>query len=152
MKTSTKVVIVTLLLGVLGFLTEPKGPLGSFWAPSPMIPQATGVQVPLFMILGAAEALAFGLGVSFLLFGYSNLKANVPVSAPMSRAAHVSIAWLLGNWWAHDSLHLHNGMNLNGLLRIEYGFHITLMIAGVILLRFFLAVVRAPAALPARAV
>ena len=152
MKTSTNVVIVTLLLGVLGFLTEPNGPLGSFWAPSPMVPQATGVQVPLFMILGAAEALAFGLGVSFLLFGYSTLKANVPVSASMTRAAHVSIAWLLGNWWAHDSLHLHIGMSLKGLLGIEYGFHITLIAAGVILLRFFLAVVRAPAALQARAV
>lgn len=152
MKTSTKVITVTLLLGVLGFLTEPNGPLGSFWAPSPMIPQATGVQVPLFMILGATEALAFGLAVSFLLFGYSTLKANAPVSAPMTRAAHVSIAWLLGNWWAHDSLHLHNGMSLNGLLRIEYGFHVTLIIAGVILVRFFLAVVRAPAALQTRAV
>jgi len=152
MNTSTKVVIVTVLVGVLGFLTEPNGPFGSFWAPSPMVPEATGVQVPLFMILGAIEALALGLGVSFLLFGYSTLKANVPVSAPLTRAAHVSIAWFLGNWWAHDSLHLHNGMNLNGLLGIEYGFHVTLMIAGVILLRFFLAVVRAPAALQARAV
>jgi hypothetical protein len=103
------------------------------------------------MLLGAAEALAFGLGVSFLLFGYPTLKANVPVvSAPLTRAAHVSIAWFLGNWWAHDSLHFHNGMNLNGLLGIEYGFHFTLMIAGVILLRFFLAVVRAPAAPQAR--
>lgn len=146
MKTSTKFVIVTLLVGVVGFLTEPNGPFGSFWAPSPMIPKAAGFQIPLFMILGAAEALAFGLAVSFLLFGYSPLKAIASVSAPMTRAAHLSIAWFLGNWWAHDSFHIHNGMNLNGLLGIEYGFHFTLIIAGVILMRFFLAVVRAPAA------
>lgn len=149
MKTRTKVVIVTLVVGILGFLTEPHGPLGTFWAPSPTIPQATGVQVPLFMVLGAAEALAFGLGVSFLLFGYSTLKGNFPVSARMARAAHVSVAWLLINWWAHDSLHLHNGMDLSGLLRIEYAFHITLIIAGAILARFFVAVVRAPAPLKA---
>ena len=145
MKAPAKVVIITLLLGILGFLTEPNGPLGSFWAPAPTVPQAMGAQVPLFMILGAAEALAFGLGISFLLFGYSTLKANVPVSVPMARAAHLSIAWFLINWWAHDSLHLHNGMNLNGLLGIEYGFHFTLIIAGVILARFFMALVQAPA-------
>jgi hypothetical protein len=144
MKTSTKVVIVTVLLGILGFLTEPNGPLGSFWAPNPSFPQAVGAQLPLFMILGATEALAFGLGVSFLLFGYSTLKANVPVSATTARAAHLSISWLLMNWWAHDSLHLHNGMNLNGILGIDYGFHMTLIVAGVTLARFFMAVVRTP--------
>ncbi len=142
MKTRTKVVIVTLLLGILAFLTEPNGPLGSFWAPSSIVPQAAGAQVPLFMILGTAEALAFGLGVSFLLFGYSTLKEAGSVSAPLTRAAHLSIAWFLMNWWAHDSLHIHNGMNLNGLLAIDYGFHFTLIIAGLILARFFLAVVR----------
>jgi hypothetical protein len=142
MKMSTKVVTVTLLLAIVGFLTEPHGPLGGFWPPSPDVPQAVGVQVPLFMILGAAEALACGLGVAFLLFGYPTLKAHEGVSAPLTRAAHLAIAWLLINWWAHDSLHLHNGMNLKGLLAIEYGFHITLMIAGVALAMFFTAVVR----------
>jgi hypothetical protein len=147
MKTQTKAAIVTLVLGLLAFLTEPNGPLGAFWAPAPSVPQAIGAQVPLFMLLGAFEALAFGLGVSFLLFGFPTLKATFPVSAPLVRAAHLSIAWLLTNWWAHDSLHLHNGMNLNGLLGIEYLFHVTLIIAGAILARFFVALVRAPAPL-----
>jgi hypothetical protein len=66
------------------------------------------------------------------------------VSPALTRAAHLSIVWLLGNWWAHDSLHQHVGMHLDGLLRIEYGFHITLIIAGVTLVRFFLAVTRVP--------
>jgi hypothetical protein len=103
------------------------------------------------MILGAAEAVAFGVGVSFLLFGYSTLKAVIPVSATMTRAAHLSIAWLLINWWAHDSLHHHNGMNLNALLGIEYAFHVTLIVAGVILVRFFMLVVQAPTPLRASA-
>ena len=42
-------------------------------------------------------------------------------------------------------------MNLNGLLGIEYAFHVTLIVAGVILIRFFMAVVRAPAPPFARA-
>jgi hypothetical protein len=145
MKTQTRVVLVTLSLTVLAFLTESNGPLGAFWAPDPSMPQATGAQVPLFMLLGIFEALGFGLGVSFLLFGFSPLKATFPVSAGLARAAHLSIAWLLMNWWAHDSLHLHNGMNLNGLLGIEYAFHVTLILSGAILAWFFVALVRAPA-------
>jgi hypothetical protein len=144
MKTQTKMAIVTVALGIAAFLTEPNGPLGAFWAPSPSVPQASGVQVPLFMLLGVFEALSFGLGVAFLLYGYSPLKATFPVSTPLARGAHLSISWLLMNWWAHDSLHLHNGMNLNGLLGIEYTFHVTLIIAGAILARFFVALVRAP--------
>ena len=145
MKTSAKVVTLTLLLGFAAFVTEPHGPLGSFWAPSPDAPAAVGIQVPLFMILGIVEALAFGLGVSFLFFGRSLLKAQGTASESLTRGAHLAISWLLLNWWAHDSLHLHNGMRLNGLLMIEYGFHVTLIIAGITLARYFLAVSSGPA-------
>src|SRR4051812_29220879 len=41
-----------------------------------------------FMLLGATEALAFGLGISLLVFGYSALKANVSVSPALARTAH----------------------------------------------------------------
>jgi hypothetical protein len=145
MKTPLKASIVALLVAIVAFLTEPNSPFGGFWAPHPTVPQAAGAQLPLFMLLGAIEAIAFGVGVSFLVFGYSTLKASVPVSGPMARASHLSIAWLLMNWWPHDSLHLHNGLNLNGLLAIEYAFHVTLIIAGFILVRFFIAAVRPPA-------
>lgn len=138
-----KVVVVALLVGVLAFLTEPNGPLGAFWPPAPDVPEAVGVQIPLFMVLGFAEALVCGLGVAFLLFGYSVVR-NANVSPGLARAAHLSIAWILINWWAHDSLHLHNGMNLAGLLKIEYGFHVTLMAAGLTIAWFFLAVARRP--------
>jgi hypothetical protein len=37
----------------------------------------------------------------------------------------------MGNWWMHDSLHMHNGMNMHGLLFIEAGFHIMMLICGV---------------------
>src|SRR5574342_941149 len=136
MKPSIKAVLVALVFAVPAFLTEPHGPLGGFWAPSADMPQATGIQAPLFMILGIAEAVAFGLGISFLLFGYSTIHDRAPMSASLARAAHLSIFWLLANWWAHDSLHVHNGMELNGLLAIEYGVHVTLILAGVTLARF----------------
>jgi len=60
----------------------------------------------------------------------------------LTRLAHTSIAWLLLNWWPRDSLHIHNGMNLNGLIGIEYGFHFSLMIAGAILAYFFYTVLQ----------
>lgn len=151
MKPPIKVVLVALIAACIAFLTESHGPLGGFWAPSPDMPQATGIQTPLFMILGISEALGLGLGVAFLLFGYSTIRATAPVSPALARAAHLSIFWLLANWWAHDSLHIHNGMNLNGLLAIEYAFHVTLILAGVMLARFFLAVSEAMPSAAARA-
>ena len=142
MKASPKIVVITILVAIVAFLTEASGPFGMFWAPASDMPAPAGTQIPLFMLLGVAEALALGVSVSFLLFGYSGLRMNAAVSPSLARGTHLSIVWLLGNWWAHDSLHQHNGMNLTGLLRIEYGFHITLIIAGLTLVRFFLAVTR----------
>lgn len=134
----TKIIVTTLVVGVLAFLAEPNGPAGVFWRPSPMVPEAVGIQLPLFMLLGMTEALVFGLGIAFLVFGASMVK-QFKVSPGLARAAHLSISWVMINWWAHDSLHLHNGMELSGLLKIEYGFHITLILAGIILARFFVA-------------
>ncbi len=142
MKPWVKVLITTLVLGITAFLAEPNGPLGAFWAPHPGVSEATGIQIPLFLILGLVEALTFGVGVSFLIFGYPLVKAIGPASESMSRAAHLSIAWFLINWWPHDSLHIHNGVELNGLLAIDYAFHITLIIAGLILACFFVTLLR----------
>jgi len=136
------VLAVTLVLAVVAVLASPNGPLGGFWRPPTGSPTPTSAQLPLFILLNIAEGLAFGLGVSFLVFGYPMVRAISPASAGLTRAAHISIAWLLANWWPHDSLHMHNGLNLGGLLGIEYAFHITLMIAGVIVAYFFLTLIR----------
>ena len=140
-----KWIAVAGVLGVFAFLTGVNGPLGAAlfgWHPAPGSPEPVGVQLPLFMLLGLAEALAFGFGVAFLLFGYPWVRAAGAASAPLARLAHLSIAWVLINWWAHDSFHIANGLNLSGLLFIEYGFHITLMLAGCIGAAWFVSVVR----------
>jgi len=133
---------VMLVLAFVAVLASPNGPLGVFWRPPVGSPVPTSAQLPLFILLNIAEGLAFGFGVSFLIFGYPMVRAISPASTGLTRAAHISIAWLLANWWPHDSLHMHNGLNLGGLLGIEYGFHITLMIAGVIVAYFFLTLLR----------
>jgi hypothetical protein len=154
MKTWMKVLIVTVLVAVPAFLAEPNGPLGSFWAPHPEGPVPTDAQLPLFMLMGVLEAVTFGTAIAFLLFGYPLVEAIGSASRSLAHAAQVSIAWLLGNWWAHDSLHMHVGDNTGALLAIEYGFHVTLMIAGAVLAIFFVKAVgsRRPEPLDAREV
>jgi len=140
MKTATKVVIVTLVFAVLAFLSNAVGPLGGFWRPAADAPNPAGIQRLLFVVLLAVEAIALGLAVSFLLYGFPLVRAVSAASPGLTRAAHLAIGWLLLNWWAHDSLHLHVGMhNVNGLLGIEYGFHFTLIVSGLILLLFLRA-------------
>jgi len=142
MKTWAKVTIVTLLVAVPAFLLAPNGPLGVFWDPHPETPNPTGVQVPLYILLGLINAVVLGLGVSFLLFGYPLVSAVGGASRRLTRAAHIAIGWVLVSWWLHDNLHMVIGMELGGLLGIEYGFHVTLMIAGVTTAAFFLKALR----------
>ena len=137
-----KWLVVTLVLAVIAFLASPNGPLGGFWRPSADFPQPTDAQLPLFILLNVAESLAFGFGISFLIFGYPLMQTILPSSKGLTLAAYLSIAWLLLSWWPHDSLHVANGLNMNGLLVIEYVFHVTLMVAGAILVYYFLALVR----------
>lgn len=134
-----KWLLVTVVLAVIAFVASPNGPLGGFWRPSPDLPKPTDAQLPLFILLNAAEAVAFGLGIAFLIFGYPLIRAIAPVSKRLTFWAFLSVAWLLFNWWPHDSLHVANGTNMSGLLGIEYVFHVTLIVAGAILASFFLA-------------
>lgn len=136
------VLVITLGLAIVAVLANPNGPLGGFWRPPADSPVPTSAELPFFILLNIAEGLTFGLGMSFLIFGYPMVRAISPASSGLTRAAHLSIAWLLINWWPHDSLHIHNGVDLGGLLGIEYAFHITLMIAGAILAYFFLTLLR----------
>ncbi len=55
---------------------------------------------------------------------------------------YLAIGWLLVSWWPHDNLHIHVGNDMQGLLYIEYGFHVTLMICGLIVAYGFLAFLR----------
>ncbi len=135
-----KWVLVAGPLAILTFLSGSGAPLGAFWAPSAsaqeLVASTTAFQMVAFLGVKAFEAVAFGLGIAFLLFGYGAIRA---VSPGLTRAAHLAIAWVLLSWWAHDSLHLHyEGGAAGALLAIEYGFHVSLMIAGGILVAFFM--------------
>jgi hypothetical protein len=55
---------------------------------------------------------------------------------------YLSVGWFLVSWWPHDNLHLHNGFDLQGLLYIEYGFHVTLIFAAFVLAYSLLTLLR----------
>ena len=124
MKPWIKVLFVTLLFGVPAFIA---GPL--IWPPA----VAPGSNLlPFFLFLAGAESLTFGLGAAFLIFGWPQLRQRAGGSRLLTWAMFISIAWLLISWWPHDKLHASN-KTLEGLLFIEYGFHLTLFIGGAIL-------------------
>ena len=63
MKTRWKMLLITILVGVPAFLLGPV-----IWPPSPDI-HPTQAQMPYLMWMSAIEALVFGFGIAFILFG-----------------------------------------------------------------------------------
>jgi hypothetical protein len=132
-----KVALVTALFAV------PAMALGQvIWPPAPGSPEPTAGQLPFFLFLAVFEALTFGLGISFLLFGFVPLRRALGGSSWRTWAAYLAIGWLLVSWWPHDNMHIHNGSDMQGLLYIEYGFHLTLMVAGLVLAYTLLTMLR----------
>ena len=103
------------------------------WPPDPANPTPSSGQLPFFILLSVFEAAAFGLGISLLLFGFRPLLRLARGSRLRAWAMYLSVGWFLVSWWPHDNLHLHNGFDLQGLLYIEYGFHVTLIVAALVL-------------------
>jgi hypothetical protein len=77
-----------------------------------------------------------------LVFGFSAVRGASPNSRLIAWAMYLSIGWLLVSWWPHGHLHQVMGENLQGLLYIEYGFHVTAIIAGLVLAYGFLLLLR----------
>ena len=135
MKTWIKVALVTALFAV------PAMALGQvIWPPAPGSPEPSAGQLPFFIFLSVFEAVAFGLGISFLLFGFPALLRLARGSRLRAWAMYLSVGWFLVSWWPHDNLH--NGLDLQHLLYIEYGFHVTLIIAAVVLAYSLLTMLR----------
>ena len=133
MKTSYKIAIVAIPLAIATFV------LGRIiWPEMPGMPGPSSSLVPHFMLIGALESISFGIGIAFLLFGWRYARSAKTKFGNMAIATFLSIAWMLISWWPHDNMHRVNGMdNFSGLLRIEYIFHLTLVLAGFIVACFF---------------
>jgi hypothetical protein len=128
MKTWIKYALVTVILGAIAMMLGPK-----LWPPI-ADPMPSAQQLPFFIILAGIQALVFGFGIAFLVFNWS---AVMKKKDSLTCWAFFALIWTLVSWWPHDNLHMHNGLNFQGLLYIDYGFHLTLMIAGLILAKYF---------------
>jgi hypothetical protein len=137
MKTRLKVLIVTLLFAVPAFLLGPV-----IWPPNPNGPMPTPEQIPFFIVLSVFDALIFGLGIAFIAFGWPIVRRVTAGSKVQAWATYISIAYLLVSWWPHLNLHTSVGMDLQGLLYIDYGFHLPLMVSVAIVAYTFLHLLR----------
>src|SRR3990170_3341338 len=134
LKPWVKVTVVTVVVGIAAMAL---GPI--LWPMAEGGAQPTAGQLFFFIILEVIQSLAFGLGISFLLFGLPTMRRVSSNSRLLGWAMYLSIGWLLVSWWPHSHLHQVVGENLQGLLYIEYGFHVTLIIGAVVLAYGFLA-------------
>jgi hypothetical protein len=134
LKPWVKVTVVTVVVGIAAMAL---GPI--LWPMAEGGAQPTAGQLFFFVILEVIQSLAFGLGISFLLFGLPTMRRVSSNSRLLGWAMYLSIGWLLVSWWPHSHLHQVVGENLQGLLYIEYGFHVTLIIGAIVLAYGFLA-------------
>ncbi len=139
MKPSTKAILLVIVIAVVTFGLSPV-----LWRDNPEGMHPGTGYVPFFIFLSALECLLFGIGVLFVIHGWRLLKKKRhPRSAT---PAFFALTWFLLSWWPHDNFHRVVGESLPGLLYIEYGFHLTLIIAGVFLARFFMDVLKTESA------
>ena len=137
MNSILKISLLTLVMTVAALLLQPL-----LWSPAPGTPTPVGAQLPLFIVLTILSALTFGAGVSFLAFGLPLVRRATAVANVPAWPVYLAIGWSLVSWWPHNNLHQANGDNLAGLLAIEYGFHVSLYVTGLIVAWFFLATLR----------
>jgi uncharacterized membrane protein len=139
-------IAVTALGAVIAVMFSPNGPFGGFWGAQPT-PGLEGGVLGALIVYSVVEAVIFGFGIAWLAFG-----RQVMADGPGAGAAHIAVGWALVSWFPHGSFHqsiTHD--NWAGLAAIEYGFHLTMLVAGLIVARhlYLTGVVRRNAAVPA---
>jgi hypothetical protein len=120
------------------------------WPIPPEIALPPANLVPFFVFVIACECLSFGFGIAFLLFGYP-LVRSVGSGRFTSWSGYLGIAWFALNWWPHESFHRTTlSTNFDKQIWIQFGFHLSLIVAAVLVARFFVEAARG-AAVTARA-
>ena len=120
--------LLTVVIGVAAFFTGPQ-----IWPAGHDVPMPPPNLLPGYIALSAVEALAFGFAVAFAVFGWQAIRGLGLGARWLNKMLFVTLCWLMGNWWIHDNLHMHNGLDMNGLLYIELAFHMTLLGCGIVL-------------------
>lgn len=135
MKPWIKVFLVTLVVAIPTFVL---GPI--LFPPAEVGVEPTAGQIPYFILLAAWDAVFLGLGVAFLLFGMPVLRKVSPDSKARAWVMYLAIGFLTVSWWPHLNMHASNGIDFQGLLYIDYGFHVPLMISAAALIFCFISI------------
>ena len=103
------------------------------WPDIAGMPMPDSAQLPFLMGVSAIESIAFGIGVVFLVSMWRFMRGR----DVWDWLTIISATWLLVSWWPHDNLHRTMAMgDYWQLVRIEWAFHFTLIVAGVIVASF----------------
>lgn len=140
--------LATTIVGTLVLLAlHPAGPFGALLWPQPAAddPAPEGAQLPLFLLLFVAEAAVSAFGLAYLLFGWRTTRGILPHRPRLALAAHLSLAYLLMQWWPHGNLHMSVPFSFGSILAIDYAFHFPIMIATILILAALAAIAQGSA-------
>ena len=130
-------ILIALIFAVPIFILSPAN-----WPPTSAVSAAISGNI-LFIVLAALEALSFGVGVAFLCAVLPRIR-KLPAKVRNLRTLQtISCAWLMLQWWPHDTLHIQLS-GLENLIKIEYAFHATTIIAGFIVAHAFYTMLKEP--------
>ena len=123
-----QVLLTTFVIGGAAFFTGPM-----IWPMGPEIPMPPPNLLPAYIVVSAIEALAFGFAVAFAVFGWPAIR-DLRIGMPwLNKLLFVTLCWFMGNWWIHDHLHMQVGLDMNRLIYVEIGFHMSMLACGVTL-------------------
>ena len=133
----SKIIFITLLFGVPAFLSE-----RVLWPDAAGIPIPSAIQLPFFIILSIIQSALFGFGIAFVSLFWKKAHSVSLTKGRIVSAVFISLAWLLVSWWPHANFHRAVGNDIQELLYVEYGFHLTNIIASVIVAYGFILQLR----------
>lgn len=120
--------LLAVVIGGAAFFTGPM-----IWPMASEVPAPPPNLLPAYIAISAVEALAFGFAVAFAVFGWPAIRDLRLGARWLNKMLFVTLCWFMGNWWIHDNLHMHIGLDMNRLLYIEFAFHMSMLACGVTL-------------------
>ena len=119
---------LTVVCAVVSFLLS-----HVLWPDMSGVSMPSSAQLPWLIAVSAVESISFGVGIAFLVSMWGFMRGR----DRWDWLTMLSTTWLLVSWWPHDNFH--RVMMIGDfwqLIRLEWGFHITLIVSGIIVASF----------------